>query len=217
MKGFNFTFGPVNANTVRMSMYGLAVKNKSGTWVSYNAANDEIMDVEIFNFDGAKFLFQMPVAINAVQAGDVIVHAGVPMFVQEVYEKTLYAIDPVYGEKKEILLTKSPFGFNFVTKVVNFLDGAFGTSTTPDANNPFGNMWMFMAMGDDKLDMETVLMMSMVGGNGMNPQMMLPLLMAKNGGLGDKMDGLALMLAMQAMNQPQAHTCNCGGNCGHHE
>ena len=32
---FNFDFGPVNASTVRMSMYGLAVKNKAGTWVRY--------------------------------------------------------------------------------------------------------------------------------------------------------------------------------------
>ena len=81
MKGFNFDFGPMNSNVVRMSIYGLAVKNKTGSWVAYDAKNEEIMDVDVFNFDGSKFMYRMPVAINDVAAGDVIVHMSVPMFI----------------------------------------------------------------------------------------------------------------------------------------
>ena len=33
-KFMNFEFGPCTGNNIRMSMYGLAVKNASGTWVS---------------------------------------------------------------------------------------------------------------------------------------------------------------------------------------
>lgn len=108
MKGFNFDFGPMNANVVRMSIYGLAVKNKTGSWVAYDAKNEEIMDVDVFNFDGSKFMYRMPVAINDVAAGDVIVHMSVPMFVVGKSEdgKAVYAVDPVAGERKEIMLDR---------------------------------------------------------------------------------------------------------------
>lgn len=219
MKAFNFDFGPVKGNVVRMSMYGLAVKNKTGTYVSYNVDNDEIMDVDIFNFDGAQFLYKMPVAIKDIAAGDVVVHQNIPMFVVEVPTdgKTLYAVDPVNGEKKEIMLTRSPFGFNFATKVVNFLGGMFNGSAT--AENPFGNMWMLMAMGDNQ-DMNSMLpMMMMAQGGAMDPTAMM-MLMAMKDKDGDSNDMLPLMFAMQSMAKPAAtgtHVCNCNGNCGNHE
>lgn len=66
MKAFNFDFGPCTTDNIRMSMYGLAVKNANGTWVSYNPESKEIIDVDIFNFDGGKFLYKMPVAIKDI-------------------------------------------------------------------------------------------------------------------------------------------------------
>ena len=139
---FNFDFGPVNPSMVRMSLYGLAVKNKAGTWVSYDAKAGDIMDVDILNFDGAKFLYKMPVAIKDIAIGDVVIHNGIPMFVIAIATSGAYitAVDPINGERKDIMLPKSPFGFNFATKVVNFLGNAFNTAAT--AENPFGNMWM---------------------------------------------------------------------------
>ena len=150
MKGFNFDFGPVNNNVARLSMYGLAVKNKSGTFVAYDTASGTLMDVDILNFDGAKFLYKMPVAIKDIAAGDVVVHQGVPMFVQAVVavNKALVVIDPVSGERKEILMARSPFGFDFATKIVNLLGGMTGGAASADS--PFGNMWMLMAMSDNK-------------------------------------------------------------------
>jgi hypothetical protein len=136
---FNFDFGPVNSSTVRMSMYGLAVKNKAGTWVSYDAASGNIVDVDVFNFDGAKFLYKMPVAIKDIAAGDIVIHNGAPMFVLgvPVGGKTLTVVDTINGERKDIMLATSPFGFNFATKVVNFLGNMMTNAATADS--PFGN------------------------------------------------------------------------------
>ena len=211
MKGFNFDFGPVNPNTIRMSMYGLAVKNTNGTWVSYDVNNMSIMDVDIFNFDGAKFLYKMPVALSEVQFGDVVIHARKPMFVTQVTPYTLFAVDPVEGEVKEIMPTKSPFGFNFVTKVVNFMDGMLG-GTTPSAQNPFGNMWMLMMMGEDNKEFDPmVLVMMMSQGNmgGMNPMMLAMLMGSPSSGKDTNMRDM-LMLSMMMSNQNQNHVCQCG-------
>lgn len=210
MKGFNFDFGPMNANVVRMSIYGLAVKNKTGSWVSYDAKNEEIMDVDVFNFDGSKFMYRMPVAIDDVTTGDVIVHMSVPMFVVGKSEdgKAVYAVDPVCGERKEIMLTKSPFGFNFVTKVVNFLGNTFNA----DASNPFGNLGLMMMLSEDSKGMSEMLpfMLMANGGNAngfdlSNPMVMYMLCKDGNG-------DLPMMLALSgAFNKPAApHVCNCG-------
>ena len=32
----DFNFGPYNSNSIRLSIYGIAIKNKAGKWVSYN-------------------------------------------------------------------------------------------------------------------------------------------------------------------------------------
>lgn len=209
MKGFNFDFGPVNANVVRMSIYGLAVKNKTGSWVAYDTKNEEIMDVDVFNFDGAKFLYRMPVAINDVTTGDVIVHMSVPMFVVGKSEdgKAVYAVDPVAGERKEIMLTKSPFGFNFVTKVVNFLGNAFNA----DASNPFGNLGLMMMLSEDNKGMSDMLpfMLMANGGNANGFDLSNPMVMYMlcKDGTGD----LPMMLALSgAFNKPSNNGCNCG-------
>ena len=137
MKFGNFDFGPVDSS-VRMSLYGMAVKNSAGKYVAYDRATDSIMDVEILNFEGAnKFMYKIPVAINAIEVGDVVVHNRLPMFVQEVLENNRLTVLDVYnGEEKVVVLSQSPFGFNFITKVVSLVDFA----QSADKYNPFGNM-----------------------------------------------------------------------------
>lgn len=176
MKAFNFDFGPCTNDNIRMSMYGLAVKNANGTWVSYNPESKEIIDVDIFNFDGGKFLYKMPVAIKDVKVGDIVIHNRKAMFVTEVAETGMTAIDPQAGEEKKILLTKSPFGFNFATKVVSLFNM---TSDAPTPDAPFGNMLPFLMLSENsgEFDMNTMLMLSMMSGqSGMdfskNPMMM---------------------------------------------
>lgn len=194
MKGFNFDFGPCTNDQVRMSMYGLAIKNASGEWVSYN--DGQVVNVDVLNFDGAKYMFKMPVAVKDIAVGDIVIHNRVPMFVESV-ENGIHVVDIRAGEKKEILPTTNMFGFNFVTKIVSLFN-AFQSSPTPD--QPFGNMLPFLMLnGEDgkSIDSDTMLMfMMMQNQNGSanifaNP-MMLYFLMKDKGGN----DILPLMLMM---------------------
>lgn len=202
---FNFDFGPVSDN-VKISMYGMAIVNRDGSYVSYDAKNNEIMNVDIFNFNGSQFLYKMPVAIKDIAKGDVVVHNKVPMFVVDVVAQnnSLAVIDPVNGERKEIMLTKSPFGFNFATKVVNFLGNMFDGAAS--AENPFGNMWMLMLMNDNKSgNMKNILpFMLMNQGGNIDPMMMM--LMLSDGAANN--DILPMMFMAQSMNKPAS--CNCG-------
>lgn len=180
MKAFNFDFGPCTTDNIRMSMYGLAVKNANGTWVSYNPESKEIIDVDIFNFDGGKFLYKMPVAIKDIAPGMVIVHNRKAMFVIEVGDSGIMVVDPQAGEEKKILPTKNCFNFNFYTRVVSLFDSFMKSpENAPSAENPFGNMLPFLMMSENsgEFDMNTMLMLSMMGGqSGMdfskNPMMM---------------------------------------------
>ena len=174
----NFNFGSCENDNVKMSMYGIAVKNANGTWVSYDAKSESVVDVDILNFD-AKYLYKMPVAIKDVKVGDTIIHNRKPMFVTVVEGGKLGAIDPAAGEEKVVLLTHSPFGFDFVTKVVNL----FGDlSATASADAPFGNMLPLMLLADgDKSDDMLPLMFAMGGGKfDMSNPMMLYFLMKDN-------------------------------------
>ena len=180
MKAFNFDFGPCTNDNIRMSMYGLAVKNANGTWVSYNPESKEIIDVDIFNFDGGKFLYKMPVAIKDIAPGMVIVHNRKAMFVIEIGDSGITVVDPQAGEEKKILPTKNCFNFNFYTRVVSLFDSFMKSpENAPSAENPFGNMLPFLMLSENsgEFDMNTMLMLSMMGGqSGMdfskNPMMM---------------------------------------------
>ena len=174
----NFDFGSCENDKVKMSMYGIAVQNANGTWVSYDAKSENVVDVDILNFD-AKYLYKMPVAIKDVKVGDVVIHNRKPMFVTVVEGGKLGAIDPAAGEEKVILLTKSMFGFDFVTKVVNL----FGDlSATASADTPFGNMLPLMLLADGgKSDDMLPLMFAMGGGKfDMSNPMILYFLMKDN-------------------------------------
>ena len=178
MKFGNFDFGPCANDNVRMSMYGIAIKNAAGTYVSYDAASGEIIDVDVFNFDGGKYMFKLPVAIKDVKVGDVIIHNRTPMFVVGFAENTgdLIAVDIRAGEKKTIMPMRNMFHFDFVTKIVSLFD--MNGVTQPSSDMPFGNMLPLMMMSDDNkdMDMKDILMMSMLA-NGGNMSNMNPMLL----------------------------------------
>lgn len=210
MKGFNFDFGPCTNNAVKMSLYGLAVKNSTGTWVSYDPKSETIIDVDVLNFDGAKYLYKMPVAIKDIAVGDVVVHMGKPMFVVGATAKSLHVVDPISGERKEIMLTRSPFGFDFATKIVNFLGNFMDSAATPD--NPFGNMWMLMLAGNDAATNSMLPLMLMAQNNStFDPTMMYLLMMNDPNGKPDGNKDFLPLLFM--MNANKTHTCQCNGKC----
>lgn len=173
MKGINFDFGPCG-NTVRLSMYGMAIQNISGEWVSYNPDSREIINVDVFNMaDGGKYMYKMPVAIADVKEGDIVIHNRVPMFVTAINENGTFEVTDVRaGETKNIIPTRNMFGFNFMTKVVSMF-GAF--TNAPTADQPFGNMLPFLMLnGENGKDIDPMMFMFMMnqGGNtGMNPMM----------------------------------------------
>lgn len=192
-KIFNFDFGPIKSDNVRMSMYGLAVKNRSGNYVAWDKANESIMNVDILNFNGDGLMYKMPVPIKDIKDGDIIIHNRVPMFVVEVYEKTLGVIDVYSGEKKNIILSKSPFGFDFATKVVSIMDFCAMNDDAPSEDNPFGNMWPLLMLNDSgSIDPMALAFMCAGKGNGANPMMMYALLTSK----GNNDNLLPLMLMM---------------------
>lgn len=184
MKMFNFDFGPIKDNdAIRMSPYGLAVKNVNGTYQAYDKKNGEIMDVDIFNFKADNMFFKMPVGIDAIEAGDVIIFNRRPCFVFGFSEQgDVIAIDIAMGEKKTIMPTRSPFGnFSFITKVVSLFDNMM---TPPSNDNPLGNMWMFALLDNDNKSMKD----------------MLPMMMLMNGNAGNTMDPMMLYFMMKDGN-----------------
>ena len=200
----NFKFGKVESDDVRVSMYGIAIKNIDGRYVSWDVKNHAVMDVEIMNMPCDDFLYMMPVAIKDIKSGDVVIHNRVPMFVVEVHTSTLKVIDIREGTEKEIYLTKSPFGFNFATKVVSLIDMS---SNKANESNPFGNFLPFMLMGDGKMDdlMPLMLMSNGSGAMDMSNPMMLYFMMKD----GKSNDMLPLMLMMnQTQSKPKCE-CNC--------
>ena len=210
-KMMKFDFGPVDSS-VHMSLYGMAIKNASGTYVAYDAKTGSIMDVDIINFECAnKFMYKMPVALSAVQAGDVIVHSKHPMFVSEVDIETnrMVAVDIYDGEEKVIVPTQSPFGFSFITKVVSL----FNFAGTADASNPFGNMLPLLLMSDSKsADKDNLLpLLFMMNGNtdmAQNPMMLWAL-------MGNRTND-PMMLALM-MGGFGAKPNGCSGNCSCHK
>lgn len=197
----NFDFGSCAKDNVKVSMYGIAVKNANGTWVSYNPKTGDVMDVDILNFDG-KYLYKMPVALKDIKSGDVVIHNRKPMFVSKVEGGKILAIDPAAGEEKVIMLTKNMFGFDFATKVVNLFEGFTGGAS---ADTPFGNMLplMLMSNSEGKTDDMLPLMFMMNGGNmDMSNPMMMYFLMKDNKGGND-------MLPFLMMSNLYGNKCDC--------
>lgn len=193
----NLEFGPVSK--YNLSHLGIALTNANGEVVSYDKTKDEIVNVDLIDFDANGMIYAMPCAIKDVKKGDVIRHTnGHAVFVTSV-ENGIHVVDVAAGEKKEILPTKSMFGFDFVTKIVSFIDfGAMNAS----ADMPFGNMLPFMLMAKGTKGSDRLLPLMLMGGNGSmgaldfsNPMM----LMALMGGSESK-DFFPMVMAMQMMN-----------------
>ena len=192
-KIFNFDFGPVKGDNIRMSMYGLAIKNRDGNYVAWDKVNENIMNVDILNFNGDGLMYKMPVAIKDIKDGDIVIHNKVPMFVLEVFDKSLDVIDIYSGERKSIILSRSPFGFDFATKVISLIDFGAMSGATPSEDNPFGNMWPLLVLGDSgSIDPMMLALVCAGKDDCANPMMMYALLASK----GNNDNLLPLMLMM---------------------
>ena len=205
MKNFNFQFGPCSDEQVRMSMYGLAIKNVSGTWVSYH--NGQIVDVDVMSFEGGQYLYMMPAAVKDIKAGDVVIHNRTAMFVTDT-NNGIAVVDIRAGETKTIIPTTNMFGFNFVTKIVSLLDLG---KNTPSADQPFGNMLLPLMLSENK-DIDPMMLMLLMNQNGTGFDMNNPMMMYLAMSGGDNKNVLPLMMMMNAASAPQEHKCACHGH-----
>ncbi len=172
MPTMKFDFGPVDSNSISLSPYGMAVITPNGTALTYDSANGQTIDVTGFTFDFKGMIYKVPTAVNQIQTGDMVMHNGKPMYVIDNCGTSIDAIDILESEAKTIIPITNMFGFNFVTKVVSFLN--FG-NTTPSPDQPFGNLMPIMVasmvFGDGKngtpfgdMDFGKMMMMSTLMG-----------------------------------------------------
>ena len=214
-KIFGTYFGKFNTNSLAMSIYGMAVKDTTGRYVTYK--DGEIIDVSEFLIPNMNYFFAMPIAITEIRVRDIILHQDKPMMcINGNDDGSVRAIDFATQEIKDIMPKKNPFGFNFVTKVVcpfgenSFMMDGFGA----DSSNPFGNMLPMMMLMDDKdgtKDKTDMMMMAMMMSGGhldltSNPMVMY--MMMSDG--ESTIDPMMLMLMMQ--NKPAECKCKCKEN-----
>lgn len=209
-----FKFGLVHKSAVKMSPFGIAFKNNEDGWVTIN--DEGVMtSVEGMVFD-MPLIYMMPVAVKDVQIGDYIDHNGDWVKVMDENERgNFVCLHPWRGEEVNVIPAKSPFGFDFVTKLVCFGEDMF-TGKDASAQSPFGSMlpFMLMANGDmnDNSMLPLMLMMQNDGGalDMSNPFMLMALMGDKNGSKNDLM--LPLMYSMMAKKEHKCdgHCKNCG-------
>ena len=214
-KIFGTYFGKFNTNSLAMSIYGMAVKDTTGRYVTYK--DGEIIDVSEFLIPNMNYFFAMPTAITEIRVRDIILHQDKPMMcINGNDDGSIRAIDFTTQEIKDIMPKKNPFGFNFVTKVVcpfgenSFMMDGFGA----DSSNPFGNMLPMMMLMDnkdgakDKTDMMMMAMMMSGGHFDLTSNPMLMYMMMSDG--ESAIDPMMLMLMMQ--NKSAECKCECKKN-----
>lgn len=166
----NFDFGPMSTDAVAISPYGLAVrKPATDTWLTYNVATNQTVDVTGFTFDFEGMIYKMPAAVSSIAPGDMVLHQNRPMYVVDT-ANGIQVVDILGSETKTIIPVTNMFGFNFVTKIVSFINLG---NTAPSPDQPFGNLMPMMMMssmmnGNSDMDFGKMMMFSMMMGNG-NP------------------------------------------------
>ena len=194
---FNFDFGVISDNKIRMSMYGYAIPNEAGKYVAYDLEHNRMMDVQILNFNCAGMFYKIPKPLTKITFGDVVFHNGVPMFVCGINEdrSRFTVIDPKEGAEKTILPAHSPFGFDYLTCLVSLMDSF---DAPADKDNPFGNMLPFILMSNGQTADQTLPLFLMMNGEGNlewnNPYMLMAMSNSKM-----DMNNPFMMMAMMKM------------------
>lgn len=194
----NLKFG--KATDVRMSIYGPAFESVEHTWVAYDETTGDYIDVTDLLMDMDNFCYMMPVGADSVSTGDYIMHLGRWARVLDVDKKSgRMAVEVMFRkEVATIVPTKSPFGFNFYTKLMPLM-GNFMTNASKD--NPFGMIPMMMMLKSENKNDMLPLMFMMGGANGgmdMSNPFMLAALMGDNNNSDDIMKYMFMAQAMQS-------------------
>ena len=201
----NFEFGPVSDTQFRISPYGIAVATNSNGWVSYNSKTEEVFNVDIINFDASKLIYKMPVAINDIKPGDILMHSARPVFVRKINDNgTVSVVNYANSTVVDILPIKSPFGFNFFTKICSLIDL---NTVSADADNPFGNILPFLMFSNNDKNFDPMILLLFnknFSFENNNPMLLYFLL---NNDKRDK-DSFLPFLFLNGMNNPFATAFN---------
>lgn len=193
----NASFGPVSSDIACLSPKGIAIY-AGDRWQAYDKESGNIIDVTPLNFNASNLIYNMPVGVDQIQVGDIIMHAKKPMFVLNIEDNDgkmrLKAIDIINAEEKVICPIKSIFGFDFYTKVICLVDMAGGFKA--DEKNPFGNLapWLLLS-GQKDNDMLPLLFLS---GQGQKMDMNNPMFLMALCGNKDMSNLLPFMLMTSA-------------------
>lgn len=133
-----YNFGPYNTSNVRLSPYGMAIKNKAGKWVSYDKETETLIDVDIINIniDSKKVFYKIPKSVSAVDIGDIVLHNDIPVFVEAVKGNKFVVVNPYEGTELTIIAPTSPYGYNYIPVIISLTD----YFPIADNDNPFGNL-----------------------------------------------------------------------------
>lgn len=168
-----FDFGPINDNVVMYSPYGLAFRNSNNQYLTYNPTTKKTTDVTGLTIDLGGLIYKIPVGLNSVKPGDIIVHNGKPVCVEGIEDHSVICVDIENSELKTVIPPTNIFGFNYVTKITPLFNLG---SANPSEDNPFGNIMpylLFSTLSENSssnksgngFDMQTLLLMSILNGN----------------------------------------------------
>lgn len=202
-----FNFGAVSNDIVKMTLYGPAFATGAGTYIAYDKTKKEYIDATEFQLPVDGLFYNVPIVAKDLDVGDFIKHPAQKdeyVRVTEIKDGKVTGEAVSKGEVVTLLPAKSPFGFNFYTKLfapfdMNFMGGE------ANKDNPFGNILPFILLNDSNgkgMDMSTMaLMMAMGGSNKINPLMFL--LLNKNESSTDNLLPLMLLSGGFAENKSE--------------
>lgn len=207
-------FGKIVDGSIIMSIYGPAFRTADGGYIALQGEGDYV-DADGFLFDGRdSFCFKMPVGESAVSIGDIIIHNKKYCRIIDCDDRGDFVVEDIMNkEVKTIMSSRSPFGFDFYTKVITFGENMFKA----DKDNPFGSMLpMMMLMSDGKKSNDNSMMMAMMmmqNCQGEIDPMMMYFMM--NGSDGNDMLPMLMMMQSGAFAPKKKHdpTCGCGCDC----
>lgn len=175
MKKMNIEFGPANNQDFKMTIMGTVAVRVADGFTSYDPESKTLQDVSGFTMDMGDMFYKVPTP--EVKEGDLLKVKNNYGYVTEVTDNGVKVIMIDEEVEKTVISKKSPFGFNFYTKVVSIFDmngeeesGLFGDMNPMMlmmmSNNNGGNTNGGGMFGGDM--MSNMMMMSMMG-KGENP------------------------------------------------
>ena len=184
-------FGKISNAKLKYSIYGLAVQNKENKFVAFDTKTNKLIDVSGMTFDFECF-YKIPKALKDVAPGDIVYHMGNPIFVYSINENSrIIGLDPTEGEERIIVPSVSPFGFDYVSVIINPLK-----DNMPTEDSPFGNMLPMLMMSDKNTNLLPFLLMQ--GDKPIDPMMLMMMMGKDNNNL---IEPYLLMMMMKGNNE----------------